>query len=67
MSTPGESRSCGRVSQDGNIATASPKTPLQLGGQVVGLASGGGNHEQRTLPGQRARHEQARAGRPNQA
>ena len=28
VSTPGESRSCGRVSQDGNIAAASPKTPL---------------------------------------
>ena len=27
VSTPGESRSCGSVSHDGNIATASPKTP----------------------------------------
>jgi hypothetical protein len=27
VSTPGDSRSCGSVSHDGNIATASPKTP----------------------------------------
>ena len=67
VSTPGESRSCGRVSQDGNVATASPKTPLQLGGQVVGFAPGRGDHQQRTLPRQRAGHEQACAGRPDQA
>ena len=38
----------------------------QFGGQVVGLAAGGGDHQQRTLPGQRGGDEHPRAGRADQ-
>ena len=38
----------------------------QLSRKVVGLSTGSGDHQQRALPGQRAGHEQARAGRSDQ-
>ena len=65
VSTPGDSRSCGRVSQDGNSATAVTEHPTQFGGQVVGLPPGGGDHQQRLGLGERGGDEQPRAGGPD--
>ena len=66
VSTPGESRSCGSVSHDGNIADRVAEHAAQFGGQVVGFAPGRGDDQQRPLPGQRAGDEQPRAGRADQ-
>ena len=67
MSTPGESRSCGSVSQDGNTRHRVAENALQFSGQVVGFAPGRGDHQQGTLPRQRTGDEQPRAGRADQA
>ena len=66
MSTPGESRSWGSVSQDGNIATASPKTPRSSARKVIGFPAGRRNDQQRPPAGQRAGDEQSCAGRTDQ-
>ena len=66
VSTPGDSRSCGSVSHDGNIVADVAEHAAQLGGQVVGLATGGGDDEQRAGLRQRGGDEQPRAGRADE-
>ena len=51
----------GREQRDGVAEDAA-----QFGGQVVGLAAGGGDHQQRAGLGERAGGEQPRAGRADE-